>query len=239
MKVGEIPYRIRSIPFLLSVAHDLCSHAWHLYSRSSFAELYRMVRPYTVCSDACLRGLHRSVQRIVAERIPGDVVECGTARGGSAALLGLALKELGENRILWIFDTFEGLPLPSDANPDLRIAKLYTGSFRADFADVSALFDRLGLGSRCRLVKGLFADTLPACPAKNIALLHIDCDWYESVKICLERFYDRVSPGGIIQFDDYGHWAGARKAIDEFLSSRSIQAPLRRLDYSGRQLTKA
>jgi hypothetical protein len=66
----------------------------------------------------------------------------------------------------------------------------------------------------------------------------LDGDWYESVKMCLESLYDKVSPGGVIQFDDYGHWAGARKAVDEFMINRGIDTPLRRVDFSGRQLIK-
>jgi O-methyltransferase len=69
-------------------------------------------------------------------------------------------------------------------------------------------------------------------------LLHIDGDWYESVKVCLDALYDRVVPGGIIQFDDYGYWKGARKAVDEFMAKREIKVPLKRLDYSGRSLRK-
>ena len=73
---------------------------------------------------------------------------------------------------------------------------------------------------------------------RAIAVLHLDGDWYDSVKVCLEHFYDRVSPGGIIQIDDYGHWQGARKAVDEFMATRHITVPLRYLDYTGRQLVK-
>ncbi len=238
MKRKEIWYRVSDIPLLLSVARSACLDVWDLGSPSPFAQIYRAVRPYTICSNVRLRGLYRSAQCVVTQKIPGDLVECGTAHGGSAALLGLALKRLNEKRRLWIFDTFEGLPAPSNADPDLEIARLYTGDSRADLGEVSALLDQLGLGAQCELVKGLFQDTLPASAVETIAVLHIDCDWYESVKICLDQLYDRVSPGGIIQFDDYGYWAGARKAVDEFLYRRSISTPLRRLDYCGRQLIK-
>src|SRR5207244_2320137 len=71
-----------------------------------------------------------------------------------------------------------------------------------------------------------------------IVVLHLDGDWYDSVKVCLAHLYDRVSPGGIIQIDDYGHWQGARKAVDEFMAARHITVPLRYLDYTGRQLVK-
>lgn len=200
--------------------------------------LYRTVRPYTMSGNVRLRGLYRAVRHVVERDIPGDVVECGTARGGSAALMGLTLKRLGALRTLWVFDTFEGIPPPTAGDPDENIARFYTGSFRGDRAEVEALFERLGIQSRSRLVKGLFQDTVPRATVDTIAVLHLDGDWYESVKVCLEHLYDKVSVGGVVQIDDYGHWEGTRKAVDEFMSQRSIDAPLSYLDYTGRQLIK-
>ena len=72
----------------------------------------------------------------------------------------------------------------------------------------------------------------------QIALLHIDGDWYESVKTRLDYLYDKVAPGGVIQFDDYGYCQGARRALDEFLRHRQVVVALRHVDYSGRTLIK-
>jgi predicted O-methyltransferase YrrM len=173
------------------------------------------------------------------EKIPGAVVECGTARGGSAALLALAMKECGVPRHLWVFDTFEGMPPPSAADPDFEFAKAYTGSCRGDLEDVTQLFERLNILDHTTMVKGRFEETVPVSDTGPIAILHIDGDWYESVKVCLDHLYDRVVPGGIVQIDDYGHWEGARKAVDEFLAARRVSGPLQYLDYTGRQLVKA
>jgi hypothetical protein len=71
-----------------------------------------------------------------------------------------------------------------------------------------------------------------------IAVLHLDGDWHDSVWTCFEQLYHRVSPGGIIQIDDYGHWAGARKATDTFLGRHAPGVRLRYVDYTGRQMTK-
>lgn len=193
-----------------------------------------------MCSSARLRGLYFGVQHAVSRGIPGDVVECGTARGGSAALMGLALKRLNAtDRKLWVFDTFEGLPPPTADDPDFEIANLYTGTCVGSMDDVRASFARLGISGPVELVKGLFQDTLPQTPIETIAVLHIDGDWYDSVKTCLENLYDKVAEGGVIQIDDYGFWKGARKAVDEFFQRRSITANLKRLDYSGRQFIKS
>lgn len=221
-----------------SQLRDLALDAWDSVSAQEFSQLYRNVRSFTMCGNARLRALHRAVHYVVTKNIPGDFVECGTAQGGSASLIGLTLKRLGVHRTLWVLDTFEGLPAPTAEDPDWEIAKLYTGSCRASVTEVSALFERLGILGECRLVKGRFQKTLPTLGAQTIAVLHIDGDWYESVKVCLEELYDRVSAGGVIQIDDYGHWRGARKAVDEFMSKRSITARLQRVDYTGRQLIK-
>ena len=152
--------------------------------------------------------------------------------------MGLTLKQLGATRTLWVFDTFAGLPPPTQDDPDREMASRYTGRCRGELDEVQELFCRIGILEHSKLIKGLFQETLPASGINDIALLHLDCDWYESVKACLDQLYDRVSAGGIIQIDDYGHWAGARKAVDEFLRERGVDARLRWLDYSGRQLIK-
>ena len=191
-----------------------------------------------MCSIARLRGLYRGVRYVIQNDIRGDFVECGCARGGSAALLGLALRQMDLHRPLWVFDTFEGLPAPASNDPDFEIADLYKGTCKGSIEEVHELFTRLQIADDVHFVKGLFQDTLPSAEVTQIALLHIDGDWYESVKVCLESLYDKVAPGGFIQFDDYGYWEGARKAVDEFFKVRGIEAPLTRLDYAGRVLIK-
>lgn len=222
-----------------SVIRDVLLDAGEMVSQSSFARMHRLVRPYTVLGHARLLALHRAVRQVVERRIPGEIVECGTARGGSAALLALTLKDLGADRRVWVFDTFEGLPTPTARDRDATEAWHYAGTHRGDLFSVQELFERLGILGQCRFIKGLFKDTLAGSGIGAIAVLHIDCDWYESVRVCLEQLYDRVSPGGIIQIDDYGHWAGARTAVEEFLLGRAPDACLRWVDYTGRQLIKS
>ena len=237
-KFGEILYRVRDPPWVLSYAYRQVTELWDLISPSEFSALYRQVRGITMCSNARLRGLYSAVQRVVSQGIAGDLVECGTARGGSAALMGLTLKRLDAERTLWVFDTFEGLPAPTGADPDFNNANRWTGSCIGTLEEVTASFERLGILAQARFVKGLFQDTLPRTGVKKIAVLHIDGHWYESVKVCLENLYDRAVSGGVIHIDDYGFWKGARKAVDEFLARRSINVESKRLDYSGRQFIK-
>jgi len=176
-------------------------------------------------SYARLRGLYDATRYLVKGGISGEVVECGLARGGSAAMIALTLQQLGATRKLWLFDTFSGLPQPTAADPDFKIANRYAGTCRAGLAEVKSSLEQLGISEGIELVPGLFQETLPRSAVKAIALLHLDGDWYESVKTCLDNLYDRVSLGGVIQFNDYGHWAGARKEVDEFIAPAGLMLP--------------
>ena len=238
MKAREIPRRLGSPVWIYSQARDVVLRLRYGAAATDFARDYQAVRPFSMAGPARLRALHDAVAHVVARGVPGDVVECGTARGGSAALMGLALARAQAPRTLWVFDTFAGIPPATEADPDFAIARLYTGDFRGEQAEVEALFARIGVLDRARLVKWLFQDTVPVAPIGAIAVLHLDGDWYESVKVCLDHLYDRVSPGGVIQIDDYGHWEGARKAVDEFLARRRLTPRLRWIDYTGRQWIK-
>jgi hypothetical protein len=238
MRPREVWRSLTTSGRITSEVRDLVMHLRNSVASDEFARVYRTVRPYTMAGEARLRGLYQAIEHVSADRIPGAVAECGAARGGSAALLGLAVKRFHERRPLWVFDTFEGLPPPTAGDPDYQTAALYTGTCRGDLEEVTRLFERLDILDNAKLVKGRFEDTLPLSQTGPLAVLHIDGDWYESVKVCLVQLYDRVSPGGIIQLDDYGHWEGARRAVDEFMTARGISAPLQYLDYTGRQLVK-
>jgi hypothetical protein len=106
LKMREVVYRLSDPAWVASHAARQATKLYDLVSPSEFSRLYRQVRDLTMVSNARLRGLHRAVAHVVEANIPGDVVECGTARGGSAALMGLTLKRLGvTDRRLWVFDT--------------------------------------------------------------------------------------------------------------------------------------
>ncbi|MDB4458974.1 TylF/MycF family methyltransferase [bacterium] len=205
---------------------------------SEFGKLYHKVLPYSMMSYARLKGIHSGACDVISGGVAGDFVECGTARGGGAALMGLTCRQQGETRNLWIFDTYEGLPEPTADDPDYELAKKLVGKCRGEYDEVRGLLERLEILGGVQMVKGLFQDTVPVSDVGAIALLHLDGDWYDSTMVCLEHLYDKVTPGGVIQIDDYGHWAGARKALHEFLDARGIEVELKYLDYTGRQFIK-
>lgn len=229
----EIRYRASDPRWVASHLYRQFLRAYDLISPSDFSFKYRQVKDITMVGNARLRGLYRAVRHVEVNRIPGDLVECGVARGGSSALLSLT----APHRKLWCLDSFEGLPAPSENDPDYEYAQNWTGKCKGSIEDVQSSFRRLGVGN-VELVKGLFQDTVPYVPIEQIAVLHLDGDWYDSTKVCLEHLYDRVVPGGVIQLDDYGFWKGSAKAVDEFFMRRGIKPRLTKVDYYGRQLVK-
>ena len=110
------------------------------------------------------------------------------------------------------------------------------GSFAGLLEEVSQRLSETGFLDRTVLVKGLFQDTLLRPEVERIAVMHLDGDWYDSIKVCLDSLFERVSPGGIVQIDDYGTWAGTRKATDEFVENHRLK--LHYIDHAGRQIVK-
>lgn len=180
---------------------------------------------------------------LVRQQVPGAFVECGVWRGGSAGVMGLALKSMSDNRQLHLFDSFEGLPEPGP--DDGNAAKDYSGG-RAEgrLSPISKcdatlehvqtfLFQQLKLNpSRIQFHIGWFQQTVPTtAPALGpLAMLRLDGDWYESTRICLEHLYPKLSRGGVIILDDYYCWEGCKKATDEYRQAHSITAPIVRVD---------
>jgi hypothetical protein len=199
-----------------------------------YALVHRMM-PFSLVGAGGLEHTYEAVRDIQERRIPGDFVELGVARGGCAALMALAAKQTGEKRCFWLFDSYEGLPEPTKEDFEVgrtgsHLRPLPKGSCLGTYQEVQRLlFGELHLERESiNMVKGWFQDTVPPTRAiiGPIALLRIDADWYESVKICLDELYDQVSAGGYVIVDDYGTCFGARKAVDEFLEQRGIAVTL-------------
>jgi O-methyltransferase len=227
-----VPPAWRAYEFLKACAYLRPIDAPYLFE---MAQTIRRVAPLTEGGPR-LVSLFRLARMVVREGVPGDIVECGVAQGGTAALLGTAVRQT--SRTLWLYDSFEGLPVPESV--DGPVARQYVGDCRGTLDEVKMTLARAGvLGERTRLVKGWFQDTLPNAEVSQIALLHIDGDWYRSVRVCLESLYDRVAPGGVVVLDDYGYWPGCRLATDEFLRDRQIRTPLVRVDAPRRYFRKS
>ena len=163
-----------------------------------------------------------------------------------AALTLLDEPSEGDGRRLWLYDTFEGMPAPGTADVGVRgedAAKEWQRNQRGDInewcyapiEEVRANMLATGLAAdRLELVRGLVEETIPARVPDKIALLRLDTDWYESTRHELVHLFPRLSPGGVLIIDDYGHWEGVRKAVDDYLSEHGVRLLLHRIDYAGR-----
>ncbi|WP_445176620.1 FkbM family methyltransferase [Microcoleus sp.] len=206
-----------------------------------FQELLSVIRPYTLLSEARLFSLYSLARQICLDDIPGNFVECGSYKGGSAALLAVVIKRYSlRPRLVYAFDTFEGMPEPTEADKHNGIPANLTvwgvGTLKAPLTDnLDVICHSLDVGDIVIAVKGLFAQTLPESKSEigSIALLHADGDWYESTMDIFNNIYDRVVPNGFIQIDDYGHWEGCKNAIHEFERGCGQSFALRFIDYTG------
>jgi O-methyltransferase len=195
-------------------------------------EPYRSVLPYTMVGIKRLQTLDRLVRQVDEQGVGGDVVECGTCNGGSAAILARVACRSPLGRHTWLLDSFAGLPPASDR--DGAMALEYTGLCRGQADQVREVLRRVGVPEQAAtLVRGWFHETLPTLAVERVALLHIDADWYDSVTVCLEHLYDRVQPGGFVVFDDYGYWEGCRRAWHNFATARGLQVALTPVDGIG------
>jgi len=215
---------------------------------ASALAIIRAVRAHTMTSPERLFSLIQAARYVSAAGIPGSIVECGVWRGGSMMAAALALLEGSDSqRDLYLFDTFEGMSAPTaaDVSIDGKTASTLLEAPRSTAVDSAWCYATLpdvqaGLSStgypaeRMHFVRGRVEDTLPGAAPASIALLRLDTDWYESTRHELEHLYPRLIPGGVLIIDDYGHWDGCRKAVDEYFSSRHIQLLLNRVDYTGR-----
>jgi O-methyltransferase len=162
--------------------------------------------------------------------VPGSLVDCGVWNGGSTVLLALG----APNREAWAFDSFAGLPAPGPR--DGGDSQAHTGACVGSADSVRAAFARFAPNASVHVRAGWFKDTFPdaADQIGQVAVLHVDGDWYESVRLTLEVFYPKVPAGGYIVVDDYGTWPGARSATDEFRRQVGDDARLVKIDHTGR-----
>ena len=187
-----------------------------------------VVRNNTMVSDSRIKSLTKCLEIVDADNIEGDFAECGTWRGGLAALMLHYISTGDVRRKLYIYDTFQGMTKPTEV--DGGALKMFgehanDGEFadwckagvdevKATLAEVDKLFE-----AKCILVEGKVEDTLnfKANLPYKIALLRLDTDWYQSTKKEFEVLWPLVVTNGIVIVDDYSDWPGCRMAVDEYL----------------------
>jgi O-methyltransferase len=207
----------------------------------AFTKHYIKSPAITMLPMARLDNLESCVRTVVAERIPGDLIETGVWRGGATILMRAMLESLGDTtRVVWVADSFEGLPEPDAERFPTEAAGFHgpviTKSydrFAATLETVRANFEAFGLlDDRVRFLKGWFKDTLPTAPIERLAVMRLDGDYYESTMDGLTSLYDKLSVGGFVIIDDYAEdrWTNCRRAVDEFRGTRRITDALVHVD---------
>ena len=185
-----------------------------------------------------LTSLQHCVETVLADDIPGDLIECGVWRGGACILMRAVLAAYGdETRSVWLADSFEGVPRSDPANyaADKGIrAELAAGILGVPEAVVRANFERYGLlDDRVRFLPGWFKDTLHDAPIDRIAVLRLDGDLYESTIQALDALYPRLSPGGFCIIDDYHNLMPCRQAVTDYRAKHGVSAEIVDIDGCG------
>ncbi len=213
-------------------------------------EIYQQVAPITMTGRERVEALIRAVEYLTVNSIEGDFAECGVWRGGSILAMILTLRRLNDrSRRIWAYDTFAGMTPPGDVDVSIHgesAVQIYSehrdkgaGWYAASRAEVEKHIAKSGYPmENIRLVEGDVHNTLKQEYPTSIALLRLDTDWYESTMLELQTLYPRIVQKGVMIIDDYGHWSGAKKAVDEFFSESDFRPLLQRIDYTGRLALK-
>ena len=207
-------------------------------------------KPFTMTSIESMAALINAVTYVTQNGIPGDIAECGVWRGGSMMIVAQTLLAHGDrSRSLYLFDTFEGMSSPTEEDKSLDDVSAAIQLERdpqgteiwccASLEDVRANLLSTGYPEeKIHLIKGKVEDTIPRNNPSSLSLLRLDTDWYESTKHELKHLFPILDPKGILIIDDYGHWQGAKKAVDEYFAEIGGSVYLHRIDYTGRILVR-
>jgi Macrocin-O-methyltransferase (TylF) len=181
-----------------------------------------------------LDDLQRCVETIVADGVPGDLIEAGAWRGGASILMRATLDSLGaDDRTLWVADSFQGFPQAEEVDRYDLGADLATVDFLAiPEEEVRANFARFGLEHGVTFVPGFFQDTLPTLGDGSWALVRLDGDSYDATWAGLESLYPGLAVGGYLVVDDYQPLDECRKAVDDFRARHGIDEPIEQVDWS-------
>ncbi|HEU4718173.1 MAG TPA: TylF/MycF/NovP-related O-methyltransferase [Bacteroidia bacterium] len=199
---------------------------------SRYRKIYKLVKDYTMIPEPVFYDNLELAEKYDTGK--GCIVECGVWRGGMSAAMGMLL---GNEREIFLFDSFEGLPPAKELDGEKAISwqkdtssPFYFDNCKASEKEAETILDRAGIKNR-KLVKGFFSETLPSfTPPSPISVLRLDGDWYDSTMDCLENLYKFVAPKGLILIDDYYLWDGCARAVHDFLSRHSLPDRIRQFN---------
>ncbi len=203
---------------------------------NEFGDIYMRCKDYTMTSKERMYALFKAIEYIVKSKIPGDFVECGVWKGGSVMIMAHTLIKLNDiNRKIYLYDTFEGMSMPTkdDISVDGESAHIYWKKLQINLDEVKKNVFSTGYPEENVIfIKGKVGDTIPKTIPKKVSILRLDTDWYESTYHELNHLFPLIVNKGVLIIDDYGHWIGAKKAVDEYFVNRPLL--LNRIDYTGR-----
>jgi hypothetical protein len=179
-----------------------------------------------------MQNIQRCVESVLANNVAGDLMETGIWRGGACILMRAVLKAYGvTDRIVWAADSFQGLPKPDLAvYPQDKNLEQFTGWLAISLEEVQRNFSLYGLlDDQVHFLKGWFRDTLPVAPVKQLAVLRLDGDLYESTMIALDHLYPKLSPGGFLIIDDW-NVPEAQHAVHDYRSAHGISEEIQNID---------
>jgi O-methyltransferase len=189
---------------------------------------------------------YNNVKYIIESQIPGDIVECGVWKGGMTQLAALTMIHLNDtSRNIYLYDTFEGMPLPDKSDIDWDGKRAIdtwqkvtfsggTWGFGGNINSVAQLMYSTNYPKeKIIFVKGKVEETIPETIPKNISLLRLDTDFYQSTLHELQHLFPILVKGGVLVIDDYGYYLGARKACDEYFKKNKIKILLSRISNLG------
>lgn len=184
-----------------------------------------------------LDNIENCIVDILKRKVPGDFIETGVWRGGATIFMRAVLKQYNiTDRIIWVADSFRGLPKPdpkhypldkNDPHWKIMTMNISLKEVRSNFAKYDLLDDRV------RFLEGWFKDTLPIAPIKQLALIRLDCDMYESMTEALVSLYPKLSLGGYLIIDDYGVLPNCKAAVKDFRDNMGIKEKIHKVDWSG------
>lgn len=189
----------------------------------------------TMVGRARLDNVRACVERVVADDIPGDVIETGVWRGGAAIYMRAVLRALGvTDRKMWAADSFEGLPAPDPEKYPIDAAAFawheHNNYLGVSLEQVKANFDSLRLlDDQVVFLKGLFKDTLPSLTSERWSVIRLDGDLYESTIQALDALYPNLSRGGWAIIDDYGI-PECEAAVTDYRREHGITDPIEVID---------
>ncbi len=189
----------------------------------------------TMVGFARLDNVEHCVASVVADAVPGDLIEAGVWRGGTAIYMRGALEAYGDtSRVVYAADSFEGLPPPSPDHPaDVGDTHHLAEALAVSQEDVERNFGLYGLlDDRVRFVKGWFRDSLPALAGHTWSIVRVDGDMYESTIDTLTHLYPGLSPGGYLIIDDWAH-EPCRQAVEDYRRAHGIEEPIEEIDWTG------